>query len=283
MAQQGQTYSEVVVGSDGSPTAQCAVRAASVVAAKLGARLTIATSWYRKRDDEPSTREVSTSFPGGSAAAMEARWAQETATDGAAIARKLGVEDIRQLTPEGGPADSLLELADEGPDTLVVVGTVGLTQRGERMVGNVPHQLTHHASRDLLLVGTEDCDDNMGWPRIALATDGSKTAAVACEHGLALARALGAEAVLLTVAASQKEGEAILAKAAGHFLGGEDLDRHIIENSSASGGLAKVGTDFDLLVIGNKGMSGPSRLLGSVSNRVTHEVPTDILLVNTTR
>ena len=39
----------------------------------------------------------------------------------------------------------------------------------------------------------------------------------------------------------------------------------------------------ELLVIGNKGMSGPSRLLGSVSNRVTHDLPTDLLLVNTTR
>jgi hypothetical protein len=38
-----------------------------------------------------------------------------------------------------------------------------------------------------------------------------------------------------------------------------------------------------LLVLGNKGMSGPSRLLGSVANRVTHHVPTDLLLVNTTR
>ncbi len=47
--------------------------------------------------------------------------------------------------------------------------------------------------------------------------------------------------------------------------------------------LIEAARGFDLVVIGNKGMSGPSRLLGSVSNRVTHEVPTDILLVNTSR
>ncbi len=47
--------------------------------------------------------------------------------------------------------------------------------------------------------------------------------------------------------------------------------------------LIEAAADFDMLVLGNKGMSGPSRLLGSVANSVTHHLPTDLLLVNTTR
>jgi nucleotide-binding universal stress UspA family protein len=45
--------------------------------------------------------------------------------------------------------------------------------------------------------------------------------------------------------------------------------------------IVEVGDDYDLLVIGNRGMSGPSRLMGSVSNRIAHNLSTNLLLALT--
>lgn len=275
-------YREIVVGTDGSRTAASAVRAAASLAAVGGVPLTIATAWYRDRDDAPVASEESR-YPGGRASAHEAQWASNTTAEAAAIARKIGVEDIHQYTPQGGAADALVRLADERPGALVVVGTAGLAERAERIVGNVPHQLTHHAPCDLLLVGTSPDEGPRTWSSIALATDGSSTASLACEHGYQLARALDVEPVLLTVAKDQEHGDAILDRAAGQFTDGSTLTREVAIGSDVSRTLIEAGAGYDLLVVGNKGMSGPSRLLGSVSNRVTHEVPTDLLLVNTSR
>jgi nucleotide-binding universal stress UspA family protein len=40
--------------------------------------------------------------------------------------------------------------------------------------------------------------------------------------------------------------------------------------------------DADLIVVGNRGMTGPTRfLLGSVPNKVSHNAPCDVLIVKT--
>jgi len=40
--------------------------------------------------------------------------------------------------------------------------------------------------------------------------------------------------------------------------------------------------DADLIVVGNKGMQGPARILGSVTNTVSHHAPCSVLIVSTT-
>lgn len=274
------SYPQVLVGTDGSTTAQRAVTAASRVAAALGAPLVIATAWNRHLPDPPAPSEQAQYPGGGSAAGSEAQWATETTSDGAAIARREGVREIRQVQPIGNPAEALLSLADEYPEALLVVGTFGLTKRTERLVGNVPHALTHHSPVDLLLT---TAGDDPAWRSVALATDGSPTAARAVAHGRAFAAALRAQATLLAVARDEDRGTATLDRAARDLGDADDLDRRVVVGTDVARGLTDASPEYDLLVIGNKGMSGPSRLLGSVANRVTHHVPTDLLLVNTTR
>lgn len=275
-------YQQVIVGTDGSATATAAVRAASVVAHALSVPLAVATSWERDRDDAPATSEAA-SYPGGSVASHEAAWASETVAGAAGVARQVGVEDVETHTPIGAPGDTLVRLGEDTPGSLLVVGTAGLGSRTERLVGNVPHHLTHHATRDLLLIDTVRAQTDPSWRRIALATDGSDTAAVACRRGLALARALDAEVTLLTVAKDQAQGERVLDDALAAIGDGGDIGRQVVVGRDVAATLSQAAADHDLLVIGNKGMSGPSRLLGSVSNKVTHEVATDMLLVNSTR
>ena len=40
--------------------------------------------------------------------------------------------------------------------------------------------------------------------------------------------------------------------------------------------------DADLIVVGNKGMQGAGRILGSVTNTVSHHAPCSVLIVSTT-
>lgn len=274
-------YQHVVVGSDGSPTARAAVTVAATLAKACEARLTVVTGWYRHREGISHAEEVA--YHEDSAAHQEATWAAETVSDAAAIARTAGVDDVRTETPQGAPAEGLMKIADALPNALLVVGTVGLDSAAERLLGNVPHQLTHHAHSDVFLVVTADRAEAGVWKSVALATDGSPTAQVAVEHGLALANALQATPTLLTVARSDEKGRAVLEQVAQQLGNPADLEQRVVAGSDPAEGIVDGGRSFDLLVVGNKGMSGPSRLLGSVSNKVTHHVPTDVLLVNTTR
>lgn len=275
-------YQNIIVGSDGSKTAEAAVAVAAALAKACGARLTVATGWYRDTHEGMShAQEVA--YHEGSAAQQEATWAAETVSDAAAIARTAGVEDVRVETPQGAPAEGLIHLADSQDGSLIVVGTVGLDSAAERLLGNVPHQLTHHAHSDVFLVVTADRQEPVNWGTVALATDGSSTAQVAVTHGLALAAALDATPTLLTVARSEDKGRKVLDGVASELGNPAGLEQRVIAGSDPADGILEGGRSFDLIVVGNKGMSGPSRLLGSVSNKVTHHVPTDVLLVNSTR
>jgi nucleotide-binding universal stress UspA family protein len=275
------TYQDVLVGSDGSATATGAVRAAAHLAAGLGVPLTIVTAWQRHLDDPPAPSEEAR-YPGGSAASQESHWSADVTSDAAAVARTLGVEEVKQAHPVGHAAEALLDVAERHPKGVLVVGTAGLTRTSERLVGNVPHQLTHHSPIDLLLV-TGDTPAEHPWRSIAVATDGSRTAGIAVDRGLELARALGASPVLVTVARSQARGDEVLERAVGRIADAGGVDRRVVVADDPARGLVEAGRSSDLLVLGNKGMTGPSRLLGSVANKVTHQVPTDLLLVNTTR
>jgi nucleotide-binding universal stress UspA family protein len=58
----------------------------------------------------------------------------------------------------------------------------------------------------------------------------------------------------------------------------------VIEEGEAGEALIRVAEreGVDLLVVGNRGMAGPTRfLLGSVPNKVSHAAPCDVLIVHT--
>lgn len=274
------SYREILVGTDGSSTASQAVVTASRLAAALAVPLIIVTAWRRKPADPPAPSEEASYPGGGGVAGAEASWATYTTSEAAAIARQEGVADARQVQPIGSAADALLEVTADHPEALLVVGTYGLADRAERLVGNVPHALTHHSPIDLLLsTGVRE----EPWRTVALATDGSPTAARAVTRGLGLASALGSRPTLLTAARDEASGQAILDRVADELGGTAGTEGRVVVATDAATALTSAAGDFDLLAIGNKAMSGPSRLLGSVANRITHQVPADVLLVNTTR
>lgn len=270
------TTTRVAVGSDGSPTAHRAVGVASRVALALDVPLLVVTSW-RRDGDERSTAEAA----GAPEADTQASWAQATVADGAGVARAMGVPDVRTAMPVGRPGEALENLTTTQPGTLLVVGTVGLTAATERVLGNIPHHLTHHAAGDLLLVRSHDAEHV--WDTVALATDGSDTSVHACRVGLELARRLDAMPVLVSAGRDRDAVEAVLEKVAATLDDGGALERRAVVGDDVSADLAHAAADHGLLVLGNRRMHGIGRLLGSVPNDLTHRVPTDLLLVDTSR
>jgi nucleotide-binding universal stress UspA family protein len=121
--------------------------------------------------------------------------------------------------------------------------------------------------------------------KVLVATDGSPTAGKAAEHGAALAAAIGAEVLLLSVGADEQT-KLVLDQAANH-LKGSGVKK--IGTKAVSGDPADMIIDVaelenvDLVVVGNRGMTGSKRfVLGSVPNHVSHHAPADVLIVKTT-
>lgn len=277
-------YPRVIVGSDGSVTAQRAVRRAATVAAGLGAPLLIATAYLRARPEDlgprsqrAGMRDLESSFGFGYIGA------QETAQDGAGVAaRTVTGLTIETATPHGDPADALLELAEATPGCLLVVGSQGLGASGIFLLGNVPHKVIHHAVGDTLIVRTAS-DRTDGAPEsVLIGTDGSRTATRALDQAVAVAGALKASITVLSVGRAQWATD-VLAEATARVeaAGVPVTTEHHAGDAAAV--LVERAVDHGLLVLGNRGMTGARRfLLGSVPNKVSHHITADLLIVKTT-
>ena len=144
--------------------------------------------------------------------------------------------------------------------------------------------------------------------RIVVGTDGSETAAEAVRQATDLARLAAAQLTIVSAYApvSQRrvEGEQqdlpadvqheigpredvnliLDAAAAEAKKEGIEVQTHPVEGDPAEA-ILKVAEEIgaDLIVVGNKGMTGARRfLLGSVPNKVSHHAPCSVIIVRTT-
>jgi nucleotide-binding universal stress UspA family protein len=144
--------------------------------------------------------------------------------------------------------------------------------------------------------------------RIVVGTDGSETARQAVREATELAKQTGASLDVVSAfepvpssrlreerleAPSDIEHEvnphedvdAILAEAAGEVEGSGVNVRTFARQGEAADAILDVAEEenADLIVVGNKGMTGAKRfLLGSVPNKVSHHAPCSVLIVRTT-
>ncbi len=145
-------YRNVVVGTDGSETAELAVRHAAQLAQAFGARLTIVTAFLA--DPEEEARRLQEAPPDIRWAITDATSADERARHGREIAREVGVNDVSIRVDSGDPATLLIDAADETDGDVIVVGSKGMTGAKRFILGSVPNKVSHHAPCDVIIVHT---------------------------------------------------------------------------------------------------------------------------------
>jgi nucleotide-binding universal stress UspA family protein len=144
--------------------------------------------------------------------------------------------------------------------------------------------------------------------RIVVGTDGSDTASQAVAKATELAKLTGAELAIVSafepVSKSRIAGELrdapadvqyeinpsedvnllLEAAAAGPRRDGVDVHIHPVQGDPSDAILNTAEkVEADLIVVGNKGMTGKRRfILGSVPNNVSHHAPCSVMIINTT-
>lgn len=144
--------------------------------------------------------------------------------------------------------------------------------------------------------------------RIVVGTDGSETAGEAVRQAIDLAKLTGAQLSIVSayqpISARRVQGEQLEAPAdVQHEIGPREDVNLVLEAAAAEARKADVDaqvhpvqadpaeailnvaeeTGADLIVVGNKGMTGARRyLLGSVPNNVSHHAPCSVIIVRTT-
>jgi nucleotide-binding universal stress UspA family protein len=254
------TYRKVVTGADGSPTSAIAERAASQLAARLGAQLV-----FVHVDD-------------GSRATGQGREILRAAVEGAA---ELGVAAQSEHL-SGEVAQVIMAAAAELRADLLVIGDHGIGDTNRFSLGGIPDRVAHFSPIDILVARTTSPEKRPHpYARILIATDGSLTAHQAAGRGYSLAATLEARVALVYVG-DEMIGDIVLRDTASR-LGGEDIDRLVTKGNPAVqiSRLAAAG-DHDLIVVGNKGMTGSRRYIQrSVPNRIAHEASVDVLISKT--
>lgn len=131
---------------------------------------------------------------------------------------------------------------------------------------------------------------------IVVGIDGSESSGAALERAAQVSRELGAElhivAVVTDTVAEAEAGEYVLAidhaddivAAAAAPYGDLTVVKAAVPGVKAGDALIRYAEKHraQMIVIGNRGMTGIRRFLGSVPNDIAHHAPCDVLIVKTT-
>ena len=257
------SYERILVGTDGSDSANRAVAYAANLGEALGAEVIVSHAF------RPTGEEVDL----GTLRNVGASLLRDAST------RHRSGATIRPVLREGEAAEALVSLAREENSDLIVVGNRGLGHRRVQ-IGTVPGKVSHRAPCDVLIAHTTEAPVERGPRRMMICTDGTPTATRAAETGSALAQSLGAEPLLLHVGPPDR-GAKVLARTA-EALPGEVRTRTVEGEPAAEILAAAKEEDADLIVVGNKGMTGLRRFLASVPSHVARDASCHVLLVKTT-
>jgi nucleotide-binding universal stress UspA family protein len=288
----------VVVGLDGSPTAEDALSWSLEVAARVGAEVEAVHVW---RWDVPTPVPVVPDVPARLAdvarSSADGQLERALARRPAAAPRVLAA--VR--TTEGDPAPALVHAASDAQ--LLVLGRHGQSSVTRRLVGQLLGSVAAYClSRSRAPVVIVPPGAPAAAPRrVVVGVDGSDASARALRWGAAHARAVDSRLVavltwqLTTLPAPSsatagvvpplpdwhERAEHLLASVCASALGADasDVERVVLHQPAAVGLLGAVTSD-DLLVLGDRGRGGFSRLLlGSVSRQCAEHAPCPVVVV----
>jgi nucleotide-binding universal stress UspA family protein len=138
-------FNTIVVGTDGSATADIAVARAAELARLTGGSVHVVSAYT------PSAARV------GEAASGEYDVCPDYKVDAvlAGTLDRLRAEGVEVTAhgPKGDPGDAIVEVAVREGAELIVLGSRGM-QGARRILGSVPNKVSHHAPCDVLIVQT---------------------------------------------------------------------------------------------------------------------------------
>ena len=143
-------FTSIVVGTDGSPSANEAVQRAAELAKMCGAKLHVVTAY----------RPISELVFNPEALPVDIGSLVNPQQDAANICQ----DAVKQCSGEGGlnaeaytcpgnAADALVEIAEKVGADLIVVGNRGMKGK-RRILGSVPNSVAHHAPCTVMIVST---------------------------------------------------------------------------------------------------------------------------------
>jgi len=145
-------FSSIVVGTDGSETAQVAVKQATDLAKQVGASVSLVSAYEPVSNQR--LREESREVP------RDLEWmvnpredVEATLKDAAEEVGGAGVK-VDTFAREGDAADAILDVAEEQNADLIVVGNKGMTGAKRFLLGSVPNKVSHHAPCSVLIIRT---------------------------------------------------------------------------------------------------------------------------------
>jgi nucleotide-binding universal stress UspA family protein len=248
-------YKRILLGTDGSESSRRAAAVAVALAKAARAELIVAHAYEARTGAEAKV-----------APALEA-------------ATAAGVRKLSSELREGSPPEALADLGEEKDVGLIVISG----GRGQRYtLGSVAHRLSHHAPCDVLIVSDRERSDDQPYGRVLIATDGSVTADRAARKGYDLADSIGASVTLVFVG-HPATGELITKDTISVFAGETETEVRLMEGDPAERILdAAEESGADLVIVGNKGMTGAKRfLLGAVPAKVSEYADRDVLIART--
>ena len=145
-------FGSIVVGTDGSETANEAVRQATELAKAVGARVNLVIAFepvgnQRLREERQQVPE-------------DMQWMVNEREDVDATLKEAeeqiqaaGVQ-VQTFARQGDPADAILDVAEEQNADLIVVGNKGMTGAKRFLLGSVPNKVSHHAPCSVMIIRT---------------------------------------------------------------------------------------------------------------------------------
>jgi len=142
----------LVVGTDGSETANEAVKQATELAQRVGATVHLVSAY--EPVPEGRLREERQQIPEDLQWMVNPREDVDTTLEAAAKGLRDSGISVETHAREGDPADAILDVAEEQDADLIVVGNKGMTGAKRFLLGSVPNKVSHHAPCSVMIIRT---------------------------------------------------------------------------------------------------------------------------------
>ncbi|NNF55025.1 MAG: universal stress protein [Acidimicrobiales bacterium] len=273
----------IVVGADGSPGSENAMRWASPIAAAHGAEVVVMTS-LQPTDSELRPGRVDV-----------LRAERQKLVDRWSKSAQLGNVVVRTVVKRGDPRQGILKVAEREAADLIVIGRIG-TSAGPGLlhIGSMAEWLAHNTDRPIAIVGGAV---NVSTRSAIVGVDGSKGSEAAlnwiAEHAaVSQTRIVVASVeqpfIEFTTSDSSKNWRRLTEKkireewAAPLTDAGIEFQALALRGSNAADNLLQAAKDerTDVVVVGLRGVGGFSGLrVGGVALKVLHRADRPVVIV----